>query len=85
MKKFLSWLNSNKKAVALTAVFCLCSIAMAQETGGESGMQQVSDKFEELITQAIPILIGLFTAAISIFGIFIGIKWLKKTLKQGAS
>lgn len=77
----------NKVAIATVAVgSAVC--AFAQEAGAttpEAAMTEVSEKFQELITSAIPIIIGLIGAAIGIYAIFAGVRWLKKALKAGSN
>lgn len=78
MKKLLQ----NKALMAAAAVTTLASSACAQEA--ESTIEQVGAQFQSLITDAIPVIIGLVTAAVGIFGIFAGIRWLKRALKSGS-
>lgn len=85
MKKYLDMFK-NRALVAAAAV-STAAVSFAQESGATDAagaMTQVSEQFTNLISSAIPIIIGLLGAAIGIFAIFAAVRWLKKALNTGS-
>lgn len=75
------------RAFVIGSTVMTAAVSFAQEGGDNAAadaMTQVSEKFTDLITSAIPVIIGLLGAAIGIFAIFAAVKWLKKALNAGS-
>lgn len=82
--KFLDLVKSRAFIVGSAVMTAAVSFAQEGGTDAASAMEQVSTKFTDLITSAIPVIIGLLGAAIGIFAIFAAVKWLKKALNAGS-
>lgn len=79
------WMKNKWAIATVSASSAFAVMAQTEATTPEAAMTQVKEQFTGLISSAIPIVIALIGAAIGIYAIFAGVRWLKKALKAGSN